>query len=749
MHNYLTDLKNLLILWIVILINSQNQIFWFDLTDEVASQFEKSYNWWFSDGYISRSYSSDFPKDPFWDAMTNVEEKSMQLKIAWVQYVEWALAEKRCSLSKKKIWAILYYFVPEFRAEIARSLKMNMWDYDSKKYLFSEDTILKYCREYFICEKSQWYWARETFKEEAINGNDLRWISASTPEDIKTNCKQFFEQNYREWQANEERIQNTHMAQLWSDRYRNETTKDSKYDIMVDLWIYAKLMYQDAEEPSKPVFYDLDTFNDSKKSLTDSKNSDGLKPDNWREKRVYANWWVIFPNGGTRWSSNVNVKWDSNWWSTNLNQFSQWNSVDLSNSASTNTTTRSSTNISNSEGWTNLNANSSSNPKPLPLFSEWWYDGLVEWLSAFSINNEKTNFCNTCDNNKDKPEDNSTWNSDSQWTETSDIMSREFSELSNKEYQDLVDYMTSAVDQYATLPEDKENEMTQKAWDTSSYISDTSASQISNSANKIKNCWKSCNDLRIDLKASCMLKCACWEIESPIFDPEKTPWLWPIFVIRYCTVPSTDTKFSVWWKRIHSIEEWLKEIYWVVDKLSREWRLGIWTQQYNFLDSSTKKMKIADSFAFTIDIEFVDLAGKMPTKSDQYKEKKLEEDNKSWQTNNHVKNPLNNPVTRNSYRIVWNQWEVVWDYSAGANADVNRKILSDLSNIPKPMVDPSDNSDAFRYNMFASHLGRAMDQQWALRTNITNHQSEMSSYAEMLYSKNKRRKNDARFNKSE
>jgi hypothetical protein len=39
-------------------------------------------------------------------------------------------------------------------------------------------------------------------------------------------------------------------------------------------------MYQDAEEPSKPVFYDLDTFNDSKKSLTDSKNSDGLKPDN-------------------------------------------------------------------------------------------------------------------------------------------------------------------------------------------------------------------------------------------------------------------------------------------------------------------------------------------------------------------------------------------------------------------------------------------------------------------------------------
>jgi hypothetical protein len=63
-------------------------------------------------------------------------------------------------------------------------------------------------------------------------------------------------------------------------------------------------------------------------------------------------------------------------------------------------------------------------------------------------------------------------------------------------------------------------------------------------------------------------------------------------------------------------------------------------------------MKIADSFAFTIDIEFVDLAGKMPTKSDQYKEKKLEEDNKSWQTNNHVKNPLNNPVTRNSYRIV-------------------------------------------------------------------------------------------------
>jgi hypothetical protein len=40
------------------------------------------------------------------------------------------------------------------------------------------------------------------------------------------------------------------------------------------------LLFQDAEDPEKPVFYDLDTFNESKSSLIKQENSDGKKFDN-------------------------------------------------------------------------------------------------------------------------------------------------------------------------------------------------------------------------------------------------------------------------------------------------------------------------------------------------------------------------------------------------------------------------------------------------------------------------------------
>jgi hypothetical protein len=42
------------------------------------------------------------------------------------------------------------------------------------------------------------------------------------------------------------------------------------------------------------------------------------------------------------------------------------------------------------------------------------------------------------------------------------------------------------------------------------------------------------------------------------------------------------------------------------------------------LDSTTKKIKIADTFAFTIDVEFVDISNKMPEQTEHYKKRKQE-----------------------------------------------------------------------------------------------------------------------------
>lgn len=668
---------------------------WFDLTEEIYSKFQNFYNWGMSDEYISNVYSINMSKDPFWDAMTNVESKSMQRKIVWADYIEDLLQAEWCQMSKKKIWAILYYFVPDFRTEIARSLKQELWDYSSRKYVFDESSIIKYCEEYYSCVERK-NDERSAFKKyiDYVKWEDVTVVTSSTSEEKKTACQEFFQKNYKEWQDNEQRIQDVQVSEVWADRYWNTTTDDSPYDIVVDLDILAKLQYWDAEKPMTPVFYATPAFSNSKKSLKSSKN---LKENQWKTlSQQTTNEWTL---------------WWNEWWGS----VSLWDWMPSSQDSQT----------------------SSNTPSPLPIWitfePEWWYDELLDWLSAFSVNKDKASFSNASCDTEELEEIEPEWNEKVVPLDSYQpgIANREFSELSNKEYQEIVDYMLNSVNDYMKLPEYKEKEM--EKIDTSSYTGNQSPSQLKETANEIKNCRASCEWLRIDQKASCMIKCSCWEIHSPIFDPQKTPWLWPIYMIRFCSVPWVDTKFSVWWKRIHSIEEWLTELYWAVDKLSREWRLGKWTQQYEFLDSSTKQMNISDSLAFTVDIEFVNVSDKMPTQSDQYKQMKAEQNNESWKWIYGVANPLNNPVTKNTYRIIWTQESS--DYSLAANWDRNNQTLADLNKAPESMVELTSNSDANRYNMLANYLSRWIQQQWTLWTKASDYTSEMNSYAKLLYSR--------------
>ena len=631
-----------------------------------------------------------FPKIPL--MMLYQILKTNLLKIAWSQYIERILIEKWCYLSQKKIRSILYYFVPEFRTELARNLKQDLWDYDNRKYIIDENTVIDYCSEYYACENFNWY----NFWQ-----NDYKRISASSPEDLKTNCQEFFQQNYMEWKNNEQIKQKIETTQLWIDKYRNNTTDDSPYDIMVDLGTLAKLLYHDAQEPISPVFYNIPVFSNSKKALKESKEESTkdstVFPNNPTPKDLTI-WWEI-------------INWVSIWWDWDGTQIiwnNNWN-IQTNQDSSSQNTQDSTPDISN-----NIKIE---------------YDNLIEWLNALSIKDSKSNlYNNICEDPEDEINNKNT-NNISNDTDNSD-----FSELSDDEYQEIIDYMLDSVDKYSTLPEDKEKEIEKSAWDTSKYILDDSSSQLEDSANKIKNCRKSCEWLRIDQKASCMLKCSCWEIKSPIFNPKDTPWLWPIYIIKFCSVPWVDTKFSVWWKRIHSIEEWLKEIFWVVDKLSREGRLGKRTQQYEFLDSSTKKIKFADSFAFTIDVELVDIANRIQTHSDQYKEKKLKDFNNKTLSNYKISNPLNNPVSKNSYAIVWYLWEDISDYTKWANADTNRDALSDLNQDSKPLFNEIDNSNSSRYNSLSEYIWNLMDQEWTLRKQTSKYVSDLNIYTKELKS---------------
>ncbi len=667
------------ILWVLLIIFiaffcSQNQVIWLDLAEQIALKTQTYYNQNFSDEYFSTVYSSKFSKDPFGDAMSSVEGMSKQLQMAWVQYVEQVLKEKWCYMSQKKILGILYAYVPEFRVEITRSLKQEIWDYDINKYKFDEATLNKYCSEFYECENSEWNFKR------------LRRISASSSADVKTHCKEFFTKNYKDGENNKEILQKIEVAQIWADKYWNNTTDDSPYDIMHDLEILAKVLYYGVEGPITPVLYKIPTFSNSAKNLVSKKNgnkwSNYNSSDWWRKelnsKRnddIVDNGWLLEPNGWWGW---VSLVW--------------WNMLDKD--------------IKLEEDWWYSN-----DVKALPFVYEknWWFDDLVEWLNPLMLqDNDAELYSSLCKEQDDwevEQEDLGKENKEIVW----DVPN--FSDLSDEEYQEVIDYMLGAVDDYLVLPEDKEEEIQQNVWNINNMIDATTPSDLEKTAEQIKNCWKSCEWLRIDQKASCMLKCACWEIKSPVFNPEKTPWLWPIFLIRFCAVPAVNTNFSIGWKRISSIEEWLNEIYWVVDKLSREWRLWKWTQQYEFLDSSTKKINIADTLAFSIDVEFVDVMNKTSKHSDQYWKKILENFNKEALMVYGISNPLDDSLARNVYRIVWDWWD-------------ERGL--------RPMVDLIEDSKANRYSMVEESFSNWMDQQANLRKKMSEDFSDWTEYANTL-----------------
>lgn len=714
MYNCQAKIWKLFVIWLSLLVGIQGYWFWFDLVDEIWSIFQKQYNIGHSDSYLQDPYISTYTKDPYAEALKNVEDMSMQVKISWAEYVENALASKQCSsLSQKKIWAILYFFVPDFRTELARTMKKNLWDTSSKKYMVSKNTIYDYCREYYYCVGN---WSTQTFKEK---------ITSYSPADILSNCKEFFISNYKQWQEGQQRQQDVETAQVGADKYWNATTDDSPFDIMLDMWTIGKLLYTEVEQPLTPVFYNLPMFSNSKKSLQNrEKNGSSNNNSKNNSSNNQGNWW----NSGN-WSSSPST--DKTVDEGNGNLWSEWNAGG-----------------GNSWwGWS-----SSVNPDPLPLdgwsewFSmEWWYDRLLEWLWAYTlIQDDSIYYWSLCKDREEEsvePEPSLTYQENSPWKDVfigdEDVQSQ-FSRLPTQVYEEIISYLKSSVDDYVGIPDDKKEEILAGAWDKNEYSDNPSPEQIDSIADEIKNCFKKCEWLRIDQQASCMMMCACGEIESPIFDPEKTPWLWPIFTIRFCTVPWMDTRFSIWWKRVVSIQEWINEIYWVVDKLSREWKLWIWTQQNNFLDSSTKKMKVVDSIAFSLWIEFVDISWKSSEKhSDQFKEKEINKENATMQELFHISNNLENPVLKNNNRLIDDGKVVSEDFGSLVNADWAREDREKMKVSYESIVSLSGSAMTDRYIDLTSMVSEWLDKQWALWIVNNDYIMELDKYARLLKAKPK------------
>lgn len=635
-----------------------------------------------SDDYLEDRYEPIFSKDPFMDSLKNREKVSAQKKIAWVKYVEKALSEIWCAnvLSKKRIWWILYHFVPEFRMDIARSLKIEQGDYDGFKYLMDVDEVGKYCTIFYQCKN-----VKNDYTEES---------TSSTAKNVWANCQEFFVENYNKWVSDENRMQELKLSNVWDDKYWNSSTDDSPYDVMSDMWVLWRLLFEDFQPAVQPVFYNLPIFSNSMKSMKDRIQSQ--KDGTWWVSTVKDdltifdgewNWWI-------QWSENWD--WGSDW------------------------------------GWVKiLTIIPLSKPEPLP---DTKIDDLREWLLADTLYKNGSPFqSRMCEDTNIEPELELVGESGGGWW---DFYADDGElDLSEEESQEVIESMADALKWYEEMSDNKKEEMDGLSKTIRKTEEQDTPSEIEKMAAEIKNCWKWCEWLRVDQKASCIVMCTCGEINSPIFDPEKNPWLWPLFRIRFCSVPAIDMKFSAWWIKMSSVEKWVKEIYGVVDKLSREWKLGIRTQQYNFLDSTTKKTKIADTFAFSIWIEWVDIASRLPNYSTHYSQYLAEKENKKLQEMYNVSHSLDNPVSKNYYGMMRSIWDNITDFKALSNADAVRQDRSNLNKMPELFVNQIENSRASRYGDISLDLDLWTDQHANFWKEVLQYVKDTKEYAEFLYSK--------------
>lgn len=160
----------------------------------------------------------------------------------------------------------------------------------------------------------------------------------------------------------------------------------------------------------------------------------------------------------------------------------------------------------------------------------------------------------------------------------------------------------------------------------------------------------------------------------------------------------------------------------------------MWTPQHNFLDSSTKKMNFGKAISFTLSVDFAQLGNKMTQPSKQYQQKQKSAKNEQLSQTFNISNPLDNPVSKNAYRIIGYDGEIVNDYSAASNPEVNRETLKEVNQEPQP-IQSEDISNAQRRVEITRLVDTWASQQGTFWIQATNYANQWKELSELLYSK--------------
>lgn len=403
-----------------------------------------------------------------------------------------------------------------------------------------------------------------TFNSGIAIKNNLLWsVSNSKANDVcQENVAQVFSQiilNVKNSSSVKDSVQD-------SEAFFNWTLDDSSYDILLDVYDVAKLLFLAPQEPPVVLFYNY--------SMPELSNADGVYQN---KNHTQMDWFSPYNNTTTSTSTQGQWIWSDiiywSWWLSNQS-WNQWNN---------NINGNADTDIQNFVTTIKETNTETSNPETVYLWNE-----CVSWFSYQFY--ESGVIVET-------------------WTEVVTVSG----EVTADEY---MEYILGEIDSFKC-----NNDMICQGWETVSCPDcmwttggGSDLDEIEDVLNSVQELWDeeldeatvsciaNCRETQnaIESKVLCVAKCLCKTIESPLFDPIETPWLWPIFKLKYCIIPVTDVSGISKSVTVDTVESIFLEIYKILDWLRNSGELMVSEKTRELVDSAYKKSNIASQLSFTI-----------------------------------------------------------------------------------------------------------------------------------------------------
>ncbi len=523
-----------LLLWVVFFWNFilwQSLSFWLDIWTKL-SNFEN--NWqnkntmrkWQWDAVIKDLFENNLKQVessrilPITDAVDKVSKQ-----------INWLYS---CNLMPEDVFNILYNENLEFRMSVNK-LKNKQWNWPDNEAIFQS------CNKFNVCR----------YKDEDKDSEFFLSV------DIMNTCMVMVNDVYTVFMDNNKNQLTLKDMNYWKELFWNNDLDDSSYDLLYDIDVISKLLFDSPKTPSTTNFYRFPSW------------GAGMRGGD---------------SNGTNKEENQAIP--TNGFSDVYNWFGpeQGNGLEADNNDSGNNTDLDDNNVDNNSNlWNNWN-------------NLVWLDPDGTWLIWWNASNNWRNICYDGTGLSwgwdDTLIDSSEWN----------LLDEETGGLTWDEELTINEHIDNILAQEENLSCNKngvcdgfETESCSDCDEDSEDLKDIKSAVASaenfwdlEDLDNLKSCLLSCNSWTIENKMACIAKCSCDTIESPLYDSDTFPWYSSMFKIRYCMVPPKNSSFSNQ-TTVQSIEEILQNIEWVMKTLKNSGMLTPKNITREYMDQSNQK----------------------------------------------------------------------------------------------------------------------------------------------------------------